>query len=247
MRIDILTLFPEMFEGPLSESMIRQARESGLLSIDVTNVRDFARDKHRTADDTQYGGGSGMVMKPEPIFEAFEHVASSRRENAAPTTILLSARGRLLDQELVRELAGSEWLVLICGHYKGVDERVSELATIEVSIGDYVLTGGELGAMVVVDAVARLVPGVLGDMESAETDSFFEGILGPPVYTRPEEYRGSRVPDVLVSGHHEMIRRWRRKEALKTTLRRRPELLQRTELTDEDRKLLAEIEEEDAT
>lgn len=247
MRIDILTLFPEMFEGPLSESVLRQARDAGLLSIEVTNIRDFAKDKHRTADDAQYGGGSGMVMKPEPIFEAFEHVSGRGAPGAGPTTILLSARGRLLDQDLARELAKESWLVLICGRYKGVDERVAALATREISIGDYVLTGGELGAMVVVDAVARLVPGVLGDIESAETDSFFEGILGPPVYTRPEEYRGMSVPDVLVSGHHEMIRRWRRKEALKATLHRRPELLERVTLTEEDRELIAEVRAEENT
>lgn len=247
MRIDILTLFPEMFEGPLSESVLRQARESGLLSIEVTNIRDFTKDKHRTADDAQYGGGSGMVMKPEPIFEAFEHVVSRAQAGARPTAILLSARGELFGQSLAMELAGESWLVLVCGRYKGVDERVATLATREISIGDYVLTGGELGAMVVVDAVARLVPGVLGDMESAETDSFFDGVLGPPVYTRPEEYRGMRVPDVLVSGHHEMIRRWRRKEALRATLRRRPELLERVRLTDEDRKLMAEVRAEEST
>ena len=244
MRIDILTLFPEMFEGPLSESVLKQAREKGLLNVGVTNIRDFARDRHRTADDTQYGGGSGMVMKPEPIFDAFEHVLGRCGEDGPSEVILLSARGRLLDQELARELATGDWLVLVCGHYKGVDERVATLATKEVSIGDYVLTGGELGAMVLVDAVARLVPGVLGDIESAETDSFFEGILGPPSYTRPEEYRGMRVPEVLVSGHHEMIRRWRRKEALRATLRRRPELLERASLSDEDRKLIAEIQSE---
>ena len=247
MRIDVLTLFPEMFEGPFSESILRQARENGLLNINVTDIRDFAKDKHRTADDTQYGGGSGMVMKPEPIFEAFEHVRRRGGEAESPDVVLLSARGRLLDQELVGELATENWLVLICGRYKGVDERVATLATREVSIGDYVLTGGELGAMVVVDAVARLIPGVLGDIESAQTDSFFEGILGPPSYTRPEEYRGMRVPDVLVSGHHEMIRRWRRKEALRATLRRRPELLERASLTDEDRELIADVESEEST
>jgi tRNA (guanine37-N1)-methyltransferase len=246
-RINVLTLFPEMFEGPFSESILRQARENGLLSIEVTNVRDFAKDRHRTADDAQYGGGSGMVMKPEPIFEAFEHVRRRGGSGESPTVVLLSARGRLMNQELARELARENWLVLICGRYKGVDERVATLATREISIGDYVLTGGELGAMVVVDAVARLVPGVLGDIESAETDSFFEGILGPPSYTRPEEFRGMRVPDVLVSGHHEMIRRWRRKEALRATLLRRPELLECASLNDEDRELIAEVESEEST
>ncbi|MBD3348408.1 MAG: tRNA (guanosine(37)-N1)-methyltransferase TrmD [Candidatus Eisenbacteria bacterium] len=249
MRIDVLTLFPEMFEGPLSESILKQAREKGLLDVRLTNVRDFARDRHRTADDYQYGGGSGMVMKPEPIFEALEHVGApvAKGDRTGGAVVLMSARGRLFDHGLAADLAREPRLVLICGRYKGVDERVAGAATHEVSIGDYVLSGGELAAMVVVDAVARLLPGVLGDMESAETDSFYEGILGPPVYTRPEEYRGEEVPDVLKSGHHEMVRRWRRKEALKATLHRRPDLLERAELTDEDRELLQEIEAEDNT
>ena len=250
MRIDVLTLFPEMFEGPLSESILRQAQEKGLLTIGLTNIRDFARDKHRTADDYPYGGGSGMVMKPDPIFEATESVLAGSLGKTAegpgePAVILLSARGRLFDQALAAELATRERLVLICGRYKGVDERVTSLVTHEISIGDYVLTGGELGAMVIVDAVARLVPGVLGDIESAETDSHFDGLLGPPTYTRPEEYRGLRVPDVLLSGNHEKIRLWRRKSALRVTKERRPDLLDATKLTDEDLGILDEIEQGD--
>lgn len=243
MRIDILTLFPEMFEGPFSESVLKQACEKGLLSIGLSNIRDFARDKHKTADDYQYGGGSGMVMKPEPIFAAFEHVRASGAGEEAPAVILPSARGRLFDQGLASEFAGKRWLILVCGHYKGVDERVATLASHEVSIGDYVLTGGELAAMVIVDAVARLIPGVLGDIGSAETDSFFTGILGPPTYTRPEEWRGMGVPEVLTSGNHEKIRRWRRREALKATIERRPDLLEKAELSDEDRELIEEIHE----
>ncbi len=251
MRIDVLTLFPEMFEGPLSESILRQAQEKGLLTIGLTNIRDFARDKHRTADDYPYGGGSGMVMKPDPIFEATESVLAGGLGEIAegpgePAVILLSARGRLFDQALAAELATRERLVLICGRYKGVDERVTSLVTHEISIGDYVLTGGEIAAMVIVDAVARLVPGVLGDIESAETDSHFDGLLGPPAYTRPEEYRGLRVPDVLVSGNHERIRLWRRKAALRVTKERRPDLLDATKLVDEDLEILEEIEQEDA-
>ncbi len=251
MRIDVLTLFPEMFEGPLSESILRQAQERGLLTIGLTNIRDFARDKHRTADDYPYGGGSGMVMKPDPIFEATESVLAGGLGEIAegpgePAVILLSARGRLFDQALAAELATRERLVLICGRYKGVDERVTSLVTHEISIGDYVLTGGEIAAMVIVDAVARLVPGVLGDIESAETDSHFDGLLGPPAYTRPEEYRGLRVPDVLVSGNHERIRLWRRKAALRVTKERRPDLLDATKLVDEDLEILEEIEQEDA-
>ncbi len=251
MRIDVLTLFPEMFEGPLSESILRRARELGLLTIGLTNIRDFTRDKHRTADDYPYGGGSGMVMKPDPIFEATESVLAAGSGETAegpgePAVILLSARGRLFDQAVARELATRERLVLICGRYKGVDERVTSLVTHEISIGDYVLTGGEIAAMVIVDAVARLVPGVLGDIESAETDSHFDGLLGPPTYTRPEEYKGLRVPDVLVSGNHEKIRLWRRKAALRVTKERRPDLLDATKLIDEDLRILEEIEQEEA-
>lgn len=242
MRIDVLTLFPEMFVGPLSESILKQAQERGLLTVGLTDIRDFAKDKHRTADDYQYGGGSGMVMKPEPIFEAVESVLAGAAGEERPAVVLLSARGRLFDQAMARDLSLFPRLVLICGRYKGVDERVAGLATHEVSIGDYVLTGGELPAMIVIDAVARLIPGVLGDMESAETDSFYEGILGPPTYTRPEEYRGLKVPEALVSGNHARIRRWRREQALKATLERRPDLLGSARLTEEDREILDEME-----
>ena len=244
MRIDVLTLFPEMFEGPLSESILRQAREKGLITVGLTNIRDFARDKHRTADDYQYGGGSGMVMKPDPIFEAVESVFDDEEDRGEAEVILLSARGRLFDQETASELSRKNHLVLVCGRYKGVDERVTEVITRELSIGDFVLTGGELAAMVVVDAVARFVPGVLGDIESAESDSFYDGLLGPPSYTRPEEFRGLTVPDVLLSGNHEKIRRWRRKTALRVTRERRPDLLGKAELSDEDRMFLEEIERE---
>ena len=264
MRIDILTLFPEMFEGPLSESILKQAREKGLIDIRLTNIRDYARDKHHTADDYQYGGGSGMVMKPDPIFEAVRDVLGHADDTAgqaaasavdAPVSadapaesdvavVLLSARGWLFDQQLARELSERSRLILVCGRYKGVDERVSKLATHEVSVGDYVLTGGELPAAIVVDAVSRLVPGVLGAMESAETDSHFDGLLGPPVYTRPEDYEGDVVPEVLLSGNHERIRVWRRTEALRATLTRRPELFSKIELSNEDRTILELIEEE---
>lgn len=242
MRIDVLTLFPEMFSGPLSESILKQAQEGGLLSVRLTDIRDFARDKHHTADDYQYGGGSGMVMKPEPIFEAVESVLADGTGGSPPAVILLSARGRLFDHELVEELSRFERLVLICGRYKGVDERVTTLVTHEISIGDYVLTGGELPAMIVIDAVARLIPGVLGDIESAESDSFYQGLLGPPTYTRPEEYRGLKVPEALMSGNHARIRRWRREQALRATVERRPDLMGSAELTDEDHEILDEIE-----
>ncbi|MBN2566041.1 MAG: tRNA (guanosine(37)-N1)-methyltransferase TrmD [Candidatus Eisenbacteria bacterium] len=246
MRIDILTLFPEMFQGPLDESILRQAREKGLIDIQLVGIRDYATDKHRTADDYQYGGGSGMVMKPEPIFEAVESTLARGEDGESAAVILLSARGRLFDQALAGELAERRRILLICGRYKGVDERVTALVTHEVSIGDFVLTGGELAAMVMVDAVARLVPGVLGDIESAVTDSFQGGLLGPPSYTRPEVFRGMRVPEVLVSGNHERIRLWRRRAALVTTRERRPDLLDAAALTDEDLGILRDTELEDA-
>ena len=246
MRIDVLTLFPEILEGPLSESIIKQARERGLLDIVVTNIRDYATDKHHTADDYQYGGGSGMVMKPEPIFGTVRALGLDEPEDDT-AVVLLSARGRLFDQSIAHELARKRRIGLICGRYKGVDERVAALATHELSIGDYVITGGELAAAIITDAVARLVPGVLGDIESAETDSFFEGVLGPPSYTRPESFEGADVPEVLVSGHHEMIRRWRRTEALRATRERRPDLLETADLSDEDQEILDELEQEENT
>ena len=241
MRIDVLSLFPRMLEGPLGSSVIGQAAANGLLEIGLTDIRDFAKDKHRTADDYQYGGGSGMVMKPEPIFEAIDHVLPDEGARNRATVILLTARGELFNQRFARRLAGKEHLVFICGHYKGVDERVASLVDHEISIGDYVLTGGEPAAIVVIDAVARLVPGVLGDFESAETDSFFEDMLGPPLYTRPEEYRGHRVPEVLLSGHHERIRLWRREQALRATLERRPDIVDAADLSEEDREILRRL------
>lgn len=246
MRIDILTLFPEMFEGPLDESILRQAREKGLVDIRLTDIRDYATDRHRTADDYQYGGGGGMVMKPEPVIEALESTLAEGERGAGDSVILLSARGRLFDQVLADELSLCRRLVLICGRYKGVDERVTSLVTHEISIGDYVLSGGEPAAMVVIDAVVRLLPGVLGDIESAESDSFQDGLLGPPSYTRPEEYRGMRVPEVLLSGDHEKIRLWRRRAALVATRERRPDLLKAACLSDEDLAILREIEIEEA-
>jgi len=242
MRIDVLTLFPEIFEGPLSASLLGKAIEEGTLDVHVRNIRDFTRDRHRSVDDAPYGGGAGMVMACEPLFEAVESLGEV---NSLERVVLLSPRGRRLDQGLVRELAALKDLVLICARYEGVDERVSQtLATDEISIGDYVLSGGELPALVMIEAISRMLPGVIGDWESVETDSFYRGILGPPQYTRPEAFRGLRVPEVLMSGNHAAIERWRKKEALRVTRRRRPDLL--VKVTDEDRKLLAEIEDEEA-
>src|SRR5712692_1433428 len=237
MHFDIFTLFPGMFEGPLTESILKRARERGLLSIALHNIRDAATDKHHIVDDYPYGGGAGMVMKPEPIFAAVEPVYQGG------PIILLSPQGRLFSQQMAQALAQEPRITLLCGHYEGVDERVRKhLVTDEVSIGDYVLTGGELAAMVVVDAVSRLVAGVLAD-ESPQEESHNSGLLEYPHYTRPPEFRGWRIPDVLLSGHHEQIARWRRKESLRLTRERRPDLFAKLDLSGKlDRKLLEELE-----
>ncbi len=239
MRIDVLTIFPGMFSGPLSESMVARARERGLVEIHVHDIREFARNKHRVTDDYPFGGGAGMIMKPEPIFAAVEHV---RNEAPGPgRVILMSPQGRVFTQEMAARLARESRLVIICGHYEGVDERVRDaLVDEEISIGDYVLTGGELPAMVVIDALTRLVPGVLGE-ESVSFESFASGLLDYPQYTRPREWMGMAVPEVLVSGDHEKVRIWRRKQALTRTLERRPDLLLSADLTPEDQRLLEEI------
>ena len=238
MRIDVLTIFPEMFEGPLRAGLLGKAIEAGTVEVAVTDIRGFTSDKHRTVDDAPFGGGAGMVMKCEPLFAAVEAL---RREGPRGRVVLMSPRGRRLDQALVRELAREERLVLVCGRYEGVDERVArELCDDEVSIGDYVLSGGELAALVVIEAVGRMLPGVVGKWESVETDSFYDGILGPPQYTRPAEFRGMDVPEVLRNGNHAEIARWRRKESLRVTHERRPELL--VNVSVEDQKLLDEIE-----
>ena len=236
MKIDILTLFPGMLQGPLSESMLKKAQEKGLLSLKIVDIRDFTTDKHKTADDTPYGGGAGMVMKAEPIFKA---VTSNRK----PVTriILMCPTGKLLTHEEIKALAKQEHLVIICGHYEGIDERVRDLVDEEISIGDYVLTGGEIPAMVLVDSVARQIPGVVKEEESIRKDSFYEGILDYPSYTKPEEFDGKKVPGVLLSGHHAEIEKWRRKESLKKTLERRPDLLAKAKLSQEDQKLLEKI------
>ncbi|MBI3117254.1 MAG: tRNA (guanosine(37)-N1)-methyltransferase TrmD [Candidatus Hydrogenedentes bacterium] len=238
MRIDVLTLFPELFDPFLTASLLGKAIQAGVLTVELTNIRDFATDRHRTVDDAPYGGGAGMVMKCEPIVAALD---SLEGRNSRERVVLLSPRGQRLTQDLVQDLGEEEDLVLLCGRYEGVDERVAEtLVTDEISIGDYVLSGGELPAMVLIEAVSRMLPGVIGAWESVETDSFFEGLLAPPQYTRPPSFRGMDVPEVLMQGNHAAIRRWRRKEALRATRERRPDLL--TGLADIDQKLLAEIE-----
>ena len=261
MKIDIVTIFPDFFRGPLDYGIIRRAKESGLVTIEVHDLRAFAHDRHKTVDDRPFGGGEGMVLKPEPIFECIEamNVASRESRNVAPeSVILLSAQGQRFNQSIAGELAGLERIVLICGRYEGVDERVGQhLADRELSIGDYVLSGGELGAAVIVDCVTRLIPGAVGNQASTQQESFTNflqahaadgpnstctsgGLLDYPHYTRPADFRGMVVPEVLASGNHEEIRRWRRQTALKKTLRNRPDLLQGAALSDEDRELLGE-------
>jgi len=240
MHFDILTLFPDVFEGVFNESIVKRAREAGLVSIALHNIRDYATDKHRTTDDAPYGGGGGMIMKPEPIFRAVEAVLGLEEgQRPEVPVILLSPQGRLFTQSVARELSRHRCLVLICGHYEGVDERVRHfLATDEISIGDYVLTGGEIPAMVIVDTVMRLVPGVLGDPGATFEDSHAEGLLEHPHYTRPAVFRGWSVPEVLLSGHHAEIVRWRRQQALRRTFERRPDLLEKAQLSQADREFL---------
>lgn len=238
MDIDILTLFPEAFQGVFSFSIFQRAIEQKLVSIAVHNIRDYTHDKHHTADDYPYGGGAGMVLKPEPIFEA---VAAIKKEDETPV-ILLSPQGRLFCQQIAQELAAYRRLILICGHYEGVDERVSEhLVTDEISIGDYVLSGGEPAAVVVIDAVVRLLPGVLGSAESLVDDSHVSGLLEYPQYTRPPVYREWSVPEVLLSGNHAQIAQWRREQAIRRTMKRRPELLEKAELSPKEKKLIEKL------
>lgn len=244
MQIDVLTLFPEMFTGVLGESILGKASEKSAVDYNVVNFRQFADNKHKTVDDYPYGGGAGMVLKPQPIFDA----VSSLKENAKssePRVILLCPQGERYTQKKAEELAREEHLIFICGHYEGYDERIrTHLVTDEISIGDYVLTGGELAAMVVIDSVVRLLPEVLGNAESHQNDSYSTGLLEHPHYTRPADFRGMKVPDTLISGNHKLIEEWRTKEALKRTFLRRPDLLEKIELTTEQAKCLEELKKE---
>jgi len=245
MIFDILTLFPGMFAGPFDESIIRRGKDKQLIDIALHNIRDWATDRHQTADDAPYGGGAGMVMKVEPLAACIEAVKASR---PASTVVMTSPQGRRFTHQVAAELARRDGLIIICGRYEGIDERIRRLyVEDDISLGDYVLSGGEIAAMAMVDAVTRLVPGVLGCDESAETDSFCDGLLEYPQYTRPPEFRGIRVPEVLLSGNHELIRKWRRRESLRKTRSLRPDLLEEVALTKEDRALLAEIEREENT
>jgi tRNA (guanine37-N1)-methyltransferase len=266
MKFEILTIFPDFFRGPLDYGIVRRGREAGLIEVGIHDLRAFTHDRHRTVDDRPFGGGEGMVLKPEPIFECLETLGLGPheqrvREGANETVVLLSPQGELFTQAVAQDLIQHEHVVLICGRYEGVDERVSKyLADREISVGDFVLSGGELGAALIVDVVTRLLPGALGNEASVQQESFTAscgekaigtsprstcasgGLLDYPHYTRPADFRGMEVPEVLVNGNHEEIRRWRRRSALQKTLRNRPDLLQDAELSDEDRRLLVEIE-----
>jgi tRNA (guanine37-N1)-methyltransferase len=246
MRIDIFTLFPQMFQSVLGAGLFKRATDHNLVRINIHNIRDYTHDRHHTVDDYPYGGGAGMVLKPEPVFEAVEAVKSDIQQNEGVDKvpiILLTPQGRLFSQAIAQELSQQSHLILICGHYEGVDERVAtHLATDQISIGDYVLSGGELAAMIVAEAVIRLVPGVLGSAESAIDDSHASGLLEYPQYTRPETFRGWAVPEVLLSGNHAQIARWRRQQAIARTRERRPDLLDKVTLSPEDKRLVDRLQ-----
>ncbi len=245
MRIDVLTIFPQMFDVPFSFGIFKRAIDQNLVNINVHNIRDYTHDKHHTVDDYAYGGGPGMVFKPEPIFEAVAAVKaqiSDESEAAESPIILLTPQGRLFNQQIATELSSYSHLILVCGHYEGIDERVVEhLVTDEISIGDYVLTGGELPALVVVDAVIRLLPGVLGSENSAQEESHVNGLLEYPQYTRPSDFRGWPVPEVLLSGNHAQITRWRREQVLRRTVERRPDLIDKSKLGQEEKQLVEQF------
>ena len=242
MDIKIFSLFPEMFEGPLGSSLIGKARDKDILHIEVVNFREYSTNKHHAVDDYPFGGGAGMVLQPEPVVSALrDHLDLNDPETEV---ILMSPQGQRFTQEAACELAGKKQLAFICGHYEGFDERIRSFVTREYSIGDYVLTGGELPAMVMIDTISRLIPGVIKEQESYQDDSFYHGLLEYPHYTRPQNFEGMEVPEVLLSGHHENIRKWRKKQSLKRTLLRRPDLLEHYELNKEEAKMLAEIREE---
>jgi tRNA (guanine37-N1)-methyltransferase len=247
MQFEVFTLLPEVFPPYLESSILQRARQRGLIDVRIHNIRDYTHDRHHTTDDTPYGGGGGMVMKPEPVFEAVESVlgqgADLLRDQPRPVpVILLTPQGRVFTQRLAEELSQYERIALLCGRYEGVDERIREhLVSDEISVGDYVLTGGELPALLVIDAVSRLLPGVLGDPTGAEDDSHAMGLLEYPHYTKPPEFRGWKVPEVLVSGNHARIEQWRREQALARTHVRRPDMIEKAELTDKDRKFIEKL------
>ena len=240
MQFDVLTLFPEMF-NILNESIIGRAKEKGLINVNLINIRDFSKNKHKKVDDTPYGGGAGMVIQPDVVYDAYKSVITSNEKSEKTKVIYMSPQGKKLDQQKVEELSKQEHLILLCGHYEGIDQRVLDsIVDEEISIGDYVLTGGELPAMVLIDSVSRYVEGVLKDASTKE-ESFSQGLLEYPQYTRPEIFDGQQVPEVLRSGNHQMIDKWRREQSLKRTLEKRPDLLEKVDLSDEDKKILEKI------
>lgn len=240
MNVHILTLFPEMIEQGLSSSIIGRARDKNLIKLNPVNIRDYAENKHKQVDDYPYGGGAGMVMQPQPIISAYKDIIKGL--DIKPRLIYLTPQGKTFNQSMAKELSKEKELIFLCGHYEGIDERVIDLiVTDEISIGDYVLTGGELAAMVIIDAVSRLIPGVLNNDESAETESFYEGLLEYPQYTRPFNYEGLKVPEILLSGNHAKIAYWRREQSLIRTALKRPDLLEKANLTEEDRILLKKL------
>jgi tRNA (guanine37-N1)-methyltransferase len=242
MQFEVFTLLPEIFPPYLESSILQRARQRGLISVRVHNIRDYTHDRHHVTDDTPYGGGGGMVMKPEPVFEAVETVLGLDPQGGAATpVIMLTPQGRVFSQAIAEELSRHEKIALVCGRYEGIDERIREhLVTDEISIGDYVLTGGELPALIVIDAVSRLIPGVLGDPGGAADDSHASGLLEYPHYTRPPEFRGWQVPEMLLSGDHAKIEKWRREQSLLRTLARRPDLLENTDLSEKEKRFLRE-------
>lgn len=245
MKIDVLTLFPRMFEGPMGESIIGKAVNKGLLEINVSNFRDYSDNKHQTVDDYPYGGGAGMLLKVQPIYDNIKAIEKANPETKK-RVILLDPAGKRFDQAMAEEFSNEEHLVFICGHYEGYDERIRSLVTDEVSLGDYVLTGGELGAMVMIDATVRLLPDVLGNQTSAQTDSYSTGLLEHPQYTRPAEFNGMKVPEVLTNGNHKLIEEWQLKESLRRTYQRRPDLLEQLTMTTQMLNLLEEVKKEES-
>lgn len=244
MIIKVMTLFPEMFSGPLDDSMIQRAKEKNIVDLEYINIRDYADNKHKKVDDYPYGGGPGMVMAPQPIFDCYNQIvkATGLKEDERPRVIYLSPKGKIFNQRMAIELSKEKFIIMLCGHYEGVDQRViDEIVTDEISIGDYVLTGGEIPAMVLIDSITRLLPGVLSQSQCYEDETFYSGLLEYPQYTRPASFRGLEVPGVLISGNHKKIDEWRRRESLRLTYKRRPELLKNTELTDGDKEFLKSI------
>lgn len=240
MRFHVMTLFPDMVANGLGTSITGRAIENHIFELNIVNIRDYTQDKHKHVDDYPYGGGAGMVMQPGPVYECYQNITKNMEKN--PRVIYMTPQGKVFSQSIAEELSKEEELIFLCGHYEGIDERVlEEIVTDELSIGDYVLTGGELPAMVMIDSISRLIPGVLNNDDSAEYESFQDGLLEYPQYTRPVEFLGKRVPDVLLSGHHGKIAEWRREQSLKRTLLRRPELLETAELSDKDKKTLQKM------